>query len=935
MEVGARDATTAGLLEREAELAALERLIDDAEDGRGRVVLIEGPAGIGKTRLLAEARERAARRMTVLSARCGELERDLSFGAVRQLFEAAVRDPERRERLMAGAAAAAEGVLEAPGGEGAAEGSFAVLHGLYWVTLNLAEERPVLLAIDDLQWSDRPSLRFLAYLVRRLEGAPVLVAATLRTTDPGTDPSLLAELAADPLTESLRPAPLGTDAIAELARARLGADADPGFAAACQEATGGNPLLLLQLLSALDEDGIRPAAAGAEAVREIGARAVSRTVLVRLARLSPDAVSVARAVAVLGESSRLPVVAALTGLDEEAVVRATGELAGADILRPEPPLGFVHPLVRDAVYGDVPPGEHELQHGRAARALADAHGSDEEIAVQLLHAPRRGDALTVERLRASAAGALRRGGPESAVAYLARALEEPPPPDAETDVLLELGLVESGMNALSATAHLREAHDRLDDPAAKASAALALAQSLLFVGRAADGLELARRTADEMPPELADMRQAIEAVELIAAFFGAGRSETLSRLEQYRQVTPSEGIGSRMMMAAAAFAWAAGGGPAPQCEALGLASLADGALLRSGEGLFWSSALAALILSDSPSAPDYMAAAREEAYRHGSIFTVSSAEMFTGTYLLGTGDLEEAEELLRHSVELQDPWGSDTTGSSWARGLLARCLFLRGDRAGALARRGEAPRPEDESDGANLWRWAQAEMLLADGSAQEALEVGELMGRTAPHSTHPDWKPWQSLRGRALAMLDRREEAVESIEAELELARGTGTAPAIGRCLRQLGEVDPKAGMERLTEAVDVLSGSSARLEHARALAALGGAIRRDRNPSRAREPLHQALELAEACACGPLVEAVRSELYAAGARPRAAAVGGVESLTARERRVAELAADGRTNREIAQGLFVTPKTVEVHLSSAYRKLSIRSRRELPAALAT
>src|SRR5262245_4824880 len=253
-----------GLLERERELAALDRLIAGAVDGRGRVALIEGPAGIGKSRLLAEARERAGG-MTVLTARCGELERDFSFGAVRQLLEP-VAD---RERLLAGAAAPVAGVLEG----GTAEGSFAVLHGLYWAVLNLAEERPVLLAIDDLQWSDRPSLRFVAYLVRRLEGSPVLVTATLRSTEPGTDPALIAEIAGDPLCEAVRPGPLGEDAVTELVTAGLG-DPDPRFVAACREATGGNPLLLRHLVAALGQDGVAPSADGAAAVREIGPRAV-------------------------------------------------------------------------------------------------------------------------------------------------------------------------------------------------------------------------------------------------------------------------------------------------------------------------------------------------------------------------------------------------------------------------------------------------------------------------------------------------------------------------------------------------------------------------------------------------------------------------------------------------------------------------------------
>ncbi len=145
---------------------------------------------------------------------------------------------------------------------------------------------------------------------------------------------------------------------------------------------------------------------------------------------------------------------------------------------------------------------------------------------------------------------------------------------------------------------------------------------------------------------------------------------------------------------------------------------------------------------------------------------------------------------------------------------------------------------------------------------------------------------------------------------------------------------DTAAGLARLEEAVAVLDPSPARLELARALAALGAALRRERRPGDAREPLRRALELAVACAATGLAEHVRTELYAAGARPRTDARSGAAALTASERRVADLASGGVTNRDIAQTLYVTPKTVEVHLSNAYRKLGIRSRRELGAALA-
>jgi DNA-binding NarL/FixJ family response regulator len=142
-------------------------------------------------------------------------------------------------------------------------------------------------------------------------------------------------------------------------------------------------------------------------------------------------------------------------------------------------------------------------------------------------------------------------------------------------------------------------------------------------------------------------------------------------------------------------------------------------------------------------------------------------------------------------------------------------------------------------------------------------------------------------------------------------------------------------GLEDLRASVEILEGSTARRELAKSLAALGTALRLARKPTDAREPLSRALELATACSADGLVEHVRSELHATGARPRREALSGVESLTPSERRVASLATEGLTNREIAQSLYVTPKTVEVHLSNTYRKLDIRSRRELTAALSS
>ena len=369
---GLGQATAGGgvLLERDRELETLERIVAAARAGEGVMTLIEGPAGIGKSRLLANAREMAnAAGFHVLSARGSDLERELPYGIVRQLFEPLLLEPDGRERVLTGSALAAARVFEPPDADDAvSDGGFGALHGLFWLTANLAVERPLCLSIDDLHWSDRASLRFLAYLERRLEGLGVLITTAARMEDPGAESRLIWEIAQDPAAVSIRLAALSEDAVGEMVRDRLGPEAEGAFCAACHHATGGNPLLLGELLKTMRAEGITPDAAHADAIREIGPRAVARSVLLRLGRLPPDAVAVARAIAVLGDGASLPATASLANLDERSVADATRVLVAAEILRPEPPLGFVHAIVRDAVYHELAVSERELEHERAAKA---------------------------------------------------------------------------------------------------------------------------------------------------------------------------------------------------------------------------------------------------------------------------------------------------------------------------------------------------------------------------------------------------------------------------------------------------------------------------------------------------------------------------------------------------------------------------------------
>jgi DNA-binding CsgD family transcriptional regulator len=924
-------ARAAPLLERDAELAALDGLVAEAAEGHGRLVLIEGPAGIGKSGLLAGLRERTDGRLRVLAARASELEREFAFGVVRQLLEADVA--ERRDVALAGAAAPAAAVFESePGADGEAGASFAALHGLYWLMLNLAAERPLLLAVDDLHWCDRPSLRFLAYLARRLDGAPLLVATTLRSNEPLTDPALLGEIGNDPATMPLRPGPLSAAAVNDLVRERLGTGADPAFCAACHEATGGNPLLLRQLLRALEAEGVQPEAAQAAVVRAIGPRAVSGTVLLRLARLSPDARAVARAAAVLGESAALPAVAVLAGGDERAAAAATGELIRAEILRPDPPLGFVHPLVRDAVYHDVPPAERELEHERAAHVLRDTGAGTEQIAAQLLVAPRRGEEWVAELLQRAGDAAMRKGAADSAVAYLRRALEEPPPAERRPEVLLALGTAEALTSGPAAAAHLQEVYDTLEDPRSRGELAALLARALLFTGHASQAAAVAGQAAAALGPADAGLARTLETLELATYFFGGG-PQLLARIAGYRRAPGLPGPGAKGLAGIAAYDWANRGGTADECAALALAALDGGELLATNDSLVVIITTVTLVLADRREALDTFAALEAGAHRRGSLLDIASVHLWIGHTLWRHGQLDEATELLRTSIDEFVTYGLGEGPRGYAEAFLCQVLVERGDLTEARRAFERGLDTGDASDGPRHLRYAELALLSAEGRWEEALAASDAFAtRFAPYGDSPG-SAWRVRRAEALDRLGRADDGLAVARDELARARRFGAPWDLGRALRVLGRLERDAGLAHLEEAVAVLAGSTAQLEYAKALAALGSALRHARRPADAREPLRAALEVAAACGAPPLADAVRSELYAAGARPRTDAVSGVAALTASERRVTDLAAAGETNRDIAQALYVTPKTVEVHLSNAYRKLGVRSRRELPEAL--
>lgn len=927
------------LVERDREINALYALVAQGKTGDGGVVLIEGAPGVGKTRLLGELRRRASHQgLRVLSARGSRLEQLFSFGVVRQLFEGALAGGDARERLLSGPAAAAEAAFGLPAEaseEPQADTSFTILHALYWLALNLSEEQPLVLAIDDLQWCDRASLRAIAYLAGRLEGQPLLLVATVRSGDPGTDPALLAEIAHAPGVSTVQPAPLSSDAVAALVRERLSADADDAFTVACHEATGGNPLLLGQLLSALEADGVAPTAASAPLVRDIGSHAVARTVLLRLGRLPASATAVARAVAVLGDGADLPTVAALASLDQDRAATAAGELARAEILTSQVPLGFVHPLVRDAVYEQLTSTEKEIEHARAASVVIDAGGDDEHVAAHLLKMARRGEPWVVERLVRAARDANRQGAPDGAVSYFRRALEEPAPEAERPQLLLELGMAEALTSGPDAVKHLRAALATTDDPEIHVAAAPVLSQSLIFTSEVRQAAEYARDARERLPADHSDLKEILEAIELGTTLFGLADDHMIERLTELRDRPVGPGPGAKMLAALTAWEWALTGGSADVCADLARQALADDTMVQADNGFLTVPAIGVLFMADGDDAPEHWARLLSESHRCGSLFAISCVHLWNGITMLRRGELAEAEELLRTGRSEFTLWGEIPVDGAYFTSMLAIARLEQGDIAGA--RRELGPRPAvqyDRHDAGHLWMRAEIELLLAEGRADEALSRSEHYAESVGRLVNPAWVPWRSLKATALDHLGRTDEAIELAGEELLHARNWGAPGTVGRSLRTLGMLRREDGLPHLEESVLVLEDAPATLELAKSLAALGSLRRRLRQPTEAREPLHRALELAERCGAEGLVAQARTELHASGSRPRPTALAGTESLTASEKRVAELAAEGLTNRDIAQRLFVTPKTVEVHLSASYRKLGISSRHDLARTLA-
>ena len=933
------------MLERSRELELLGDVLNRTAAGQGQVVVIEAAAGIGKTSLLRAALQSAGDAgFTCLRARATELERDFAFGMVRQLLEPTVARATgaEEERLFAGAAALSRPLFGAGVSPGSAiDGSFSMLHGLYWLLNNLADEGPVALAVDDVQWSDAESLRFLNYLAPRIDGLALAVIATTRSGDAITPD--MARLAASPETTVLRPVPLSREAARTLCQRRLGAEVADEFAAACHEATAGNPFLLEALLRDARDQALPTDAGAAARVRRIGPAAVAQAVLLRLAAAPPAATAVVRALAILGDGAGTAEAAGLAGLGEEEVARAADLLVALAILAPGERLEFAHPIVRESVYADIGARERAQAHARAAALLAAAGAREERIAAQAAATEPAGDPERVELLRRVAADALRRGAPNAAVAWLARALAEPPTEAARPGVLVELGSAEVRIGAAAAIEHLSEA--------------LSVVQGPVLLERSVRQLALALTMSGRPDRAVAAIEETIEAVEgsdreraLLLEAERQAHAEQISleqrplptrRLDRHANL-PGETPGERLVLATIAHEQARSSESATEAAAHLERALAGGRLLDDQAldiaGLYYH-LLAALVPTDALDVVEACAEMGiEHARKRASIPATAFATGWRGWVALHRGAIANAEADARTAVDLLTSHGI-TLGRVTSLGLLIRAQIEAGelDDAAQTLRGSGYEQDIPATITGNFLLEARALLRIEQGRTREGVEDLREFSHRYMHTgaCSPLGTRWRSHLALALAALGDQDEARELAATDLVRARRWGAATGIGMALRAVALVEGgDEAIPRLREAVEVLAQAPGQLEHARALVDLGAALRRGNQRADARGTLQDALALAERGGARALAERARTELRAAGGRSSDPLASGIDQLTASERRVAELAAEGRSNPEIAQALFVTRKTVETHLGHIYRKLDIAGRGQLAGALA-
>ena len=634
----------------------------------------------------------------------------------------------------------------------------------------------------------------------------------------------------------------------------------------------------------------------------------------------------------LGGAARLDAIAELTELAEGRAAVAADSLADVGVLLPGSPVEFAHPIVRAAVYDDIPSHRRSALHLRAAHILKDRRTGPTAIAAHLLSVDPSDDQWVLGTLSEAARETMDRGAPDSAAAYLRRALDERSEVDVEARLLDELGTALFAAGEVAQSFQTSERALELEpDPLRRARNGIVLARrnAMMFTGH---GFELLDALSEELDPGSTAGKMVAHEMLALAPAYGPRAWAAAKRHAEIRASgSPIEDPLLLAGMAASAMTLLE---PAEVVADLGRRAIAAG-VLQSQVLNYILYAAAALGYSDcfeeAQQIFDVLFAAAEY---QGSPLIYATASCYKADLDLRLGEIATAEAGALAAIRIFEEGGISQV---LPYALLAAALVERDKLGDAEAALSSAPAPSTPS----LWPhfmfvWSEATVALAAGAPDRALErLRPFTDPANPFAGNPTTIPWRTTAALAHHALGETDLALDLALDEVERANAIKVPTAIARASRTAGMLSRnEAAIARLRQSADAVHESPARLEHARSLIELGAALRRSGRRREARELLVVGLEESRPCGALRLMRRATEELRTAGARPRRDEFRGRNALTASELRIASLAATGKTNTEIAQQLFITLKTVETHLTHVYQTLDISGRRHLGAALA-
>ncbi|MDP8969753.1 MAG: LuxR C-terminal-related transcriptional regulator [Actinomycetota bacterium] len=932
---------------RHHELAALTGVAVRAAQGSFGTVLLEGDAGVGKTHLVEQAIAGIDGSGTLTLRGCGRvLQGDRPFGLVGDALGLRHDAPDPR-RVALGRLLWSDPADDGrPRLSATPELRYHLVEGAVELLRHLATSTPVLLVLEDLHWADDGSILVLEQLVRRLADQPLALIATFR---PAPRPRALEHVLDADLGRSvtrLRMGGLDPPSVDELVARMLAARPGPELRRLCERA-GGNPLYLTELVRALlAEDAIVVDDGVASLTTSTLPRSLRDVVARSLRFLSDDAHEVIMAASVLGSTFSVEDLAVVMDRSVSATLRALREpLRGRLLVEDRERLTFQHDLVHEILYDTLPAAGRDALHAQAARRLAAAGRPAGTVARHFLLGATEGDVEAVDWLtRAGRAAAGR--APGAAVELLEAATriagrDHPERDTIETD--LAIATVWSGC-AVDGEARLRSLLERSHDPEIELPVRLTLAQALFHDGRMHSAVEEVER-ALRLPAITTVQRAHLLAESALGAVWSGALDQARSRARDALRAGRTVGDDATICSALAVHSSLEQvGGRLRRAlklagRAVEIAESSPGAETRRRPPHI----LLGLILAEHDQLEEAVKAidtARRIAEELGTVWYLPMLHWVLGLSHFFAGDLDDAASEIDAGVEMSEEIGTRLQ-LIWARAVQAHVHLLRDrlDAARDAIGMGEQEMTRTGPQAKSDWLlWARAGLAEAEGDVETAHTVLRLVWDaydqigvvSERRAVGPDLV-------RLCLRTGRRSEA-ENVADDVQAAAGViDTASARGAALRCRGLAAGDADL--LLKAMQAYAESPRRLEAAAAEEDAGTTLAAAGRADEAVACLSNALAAYEARGARRPADRVLAALRELGVRPgkrgkRSRAATGWESLTDRERRSATLAAEGLTNPQIAERLFVSPRTVETHLSNTYAKLSITSRVELAAYVA-